>query len=255
MTDIAMPPLIQALGLACVPVPGMPADDPVLARQPIAAAIVTLALRGDGHREIISMRHSDARPAEFPLPRLVDRSLVPGAPVVATPADVATLALDAAARRFTAEPRLAALATGRDLIDPRAIAGAPMSDEAALLGRLGLTLAIANRAEIERAWSQHQPDKAMNAALESAIARLVAWAHSASFAAADPGPLFEALLPLHAWLSNEVERVPEFAPLLRSRPLRRVASFANHYRDYRVRRNAGDPDTMWVTFEDGLFHI
>ena len=254
MTDTVMPPLIQAIGLACVPVPGMPADDPALARQPVAAAIVTLARREDGHREFVVARHSDARAAELPLPWLVDRSLVPGAPVVATPADVATLALDAASRRFAAEPRLAVLTAGKDLIDPCSIVGTPAADEPALLRRFGIPLVMAGDAEVERAWSRHQPDRAMDAALGDALARLVAWAHGAAFAAATPEPLFETLLPLHGWLVDEVERVPGLDPLLRSRPLRHAASFASHYRVYCERREAGDADAAWVTFEEGLFH-
>lgn len=236
MTDTEMPPLIQAVGLASVPVVDMPADQPALCRVPIAAAIVTLALRDDGHREIAVARHSDARAAEFPLPWLIDQALIPGAPMIVTPADAAMLTIAAMERRFWAEPRLACLMRDRSPVDPTQVGGIGVADEAALCHRLGIPPAQVTGAEVEQSWARHTSEPAIDAALGVAVARLMLWAHGAAFAAASPEPFFETLLPLAAWLAGEAERVPSLDPLLRSRPIRRATSFASYYREYRSRR-------------------
>lgn len=76
MTSPYVPPVIQAVGLACVPIDDMPPGT-ALALIPVAAAVVTLHARDDGHRDVKVDCMSDARDLEFPLPVLVEDALAP----------------------------------------------------------------------------------------------------------------------------------------------------------------------------------
>jgi hypothetical protein len=42
---------------------------------------------------------------------------------------------------------------------------------------------------------------------------------------------------------------------LASRPFGRAASFASYYYEYRTKRDAGDEDVRWASFEDGLYYV
>jgi hypothetical protein len=251
MTSSAMPSIVQAIGLSCIPYPDGPAGVPALARQPVAAAIVTIQQREDGHRECVATRLSDARDNEFPLSWLIDQALAPGAIRVATPKDRVILTVDGAARRFFVETRLAALCRGEDVIDPLQLPDGTV-DEMGLLRRWDIPIAPGDE-ETARHWSRHTPRFAEEAALVAAIGRLMLWAHQASSGSGCPDIFFETLLPLRDWALVEEERSPVLRSVTSARPVLRAASLAHQYRDHCMRQAAGDQGT-WISFEDGLFH-
>lgn len=250
-----VPAAIQAVGLACVPLHDMPAGEKALARRPVAAAVLTLQRRSDGHREIVAAAMSDARDSEFPLPWLIDRALMPIAPTIITPNDRALLEVEAMARRHWAEPTLADLCDGAHTIDPRAMMGETVGDEAALCRRLQIPAPLVSDVDVERTWGRHAPETAMDVAMGQAVARLMLWAHARAFAAGEPDGFYETLPPLRDWMQDEEARWPSLRAALRSRPIARAASFAAEYRTYRDARDGGDPTATWATFEDGLFHV
>lgn len=253
MNSPHVPPVIQAVGLACVPVADMPPGS-VLARKPVAAAVVTLHERDDGHREVTIKCVSDARDLEWPLPVLLDGALIAGAPIILSESDCDTLAIEAASRRFFVEPNLAALAKGQGMIDPVAMFGTSL-DEIALCQRLGIQATFVPDCDVVRSWSRSAPVAAEGVALSIAVRRLMLWAHSASFVKAVPDAFFETMLPLRERLMHLEQDRPELKAILSSRPFGRAASFASYYREYRTRRDAGDEDARWATFEDGLSYV
>lgn len=248
-----LPPVIQAVGLACVPIDGMPAGS-ALSRKPVAAAIVTLHMRDDGHRDIKIDCRSDAKPFEFPLPVLVNDALITGAPPIISEFDRDTIMIEAAARRFFVEPKLGALATVDGLIDPATMLHAAPC-EAALCRRLGLAGDLPTDMQIAQWWRPDAPGVAEGAALTTAVMRLMAWAHAASFLDGMPDSFFETLLPLRERLMDIEAQYPAVTTLLKSRPFGRSVSFARDYHAYRASRDSGDEDARWVTFEEGLSYV
>jgi hypothetical protein len=248
-----MPPLIQAVGIACVPLDDMPPCT-ALARKPVAAAVVTLSERADGHRDVIATCVSDARDLEFPLPVLVEDALVASVPTIITGSDCNVLAIEAAARRFFVEPKLGALAKGQGLIDPTAMLGGG-HDEVALCRRLGIAMGPVTCKDVARWWRRDAPAAAEGMALTIAVARLMLWAHGASFFGGLPDAFFETLLPLREKLMDLEADRPEMKAILASRPFGRAASFASYYHDYRSKRDAGEEAARWMSFEDGLFYV
>lgn len=248
-----VPPVIQAVGLACVPIADMPPGS-TLARKPVAAAVVSLIERGDGHRDVAITCVSDARDMEFPLPVLVNDALVAAAPTIITATDRETLAIDATSRRFFVEPKLAALAVGDTLIDPVAMFGNG-HDESALCGRLRFPVAFVSDHDIARWWSRAAPAPVEGAALTAAVARLMLWAHGTAFRSGRPDAFFETLVPLRERLLDLEGERPGLKAILATRPFGRVASFAGYYREYRARWDGGDHDARWLTFEDGLSYV
>ena len=246
-----MPRMIHAVGLACVPVADMPPGS-LLARKPVAAAVITVQERDDGHRDVLIDCMSDARDTEFPLTVLLDGALA-SAPTLISPDDRALLAADATARRFFAEPRLAKLAAGEHAIDPTAMFGT--ADERALCLRLAIGAPYVSDRDVELAWSRQAPQAAEGIALASAASRLMLWAHRASFETAAPDCFFEVLRPLAERLYEYEEQYPILTQLIRSRPMNRAGSFGAYYREYRAARDAGDDQAQWVTFEDNLLHM
>ncbi|THG37249.1 hypothetical protein [Sphingomonas olei] len=245
--------VIQAVGLACVPLHEIGSDAP-LARRPVAAAVATVTQRDDGHVDVVATRLSDARDLEFPLPHLLDRALMPGSMIIVSAADRATLAADAMARRFFVEPRLARVVDGTDTVEPVASILANPADEAQLCRRLGIPIDSSSDKEVERIWSRHAPEPVEAIALGRAVSRLMLWAHIASFRTASPEPFFETMLPLREWMDGQGEAAPTIYGWATSRPMMRAASFAGTYRDYRRRVAAGDTDAAWVSFEENLLH-
>lgn len=253
MNSPDLPPVIQAIGLACIPVNDMPPGS-ALSRKPVAAAIVTLHARDDGHRDVSIACVSDARDMEFPLPVLVEDALVAGAPTIMTVRDCEALTIEAAARRFFVEPKLGALAKRQGLIDPVAMLGTDM-DEYALCRRLGIAGTHASDQDVARWWRRDAPAAAEGAALTRAVSRLMIWAHGASFLRGRPDAFFETLLPLRERLMDIDAEQPEMKAMLSSRPFGRAASFASDYAEYRVKRDAGDEAARWVSFEEGLSYV
>lgn len=250
-----MPTAIQAVGLACVPLHDMPPDEAALARRPVAAAVLTLQRRVDGHREIVGTALSDARDTEFPLPWLIDQALVSSAPTIVTPEDRALLGVEVMARRYWSEPTLANLCGGTHAIDPLEMPGERVGDEAALCRRLNIPVPGIDDADIERVWSRHAPEPAMDVAMARAVARLMLWAHVRSLASREPDGFYETLLPLRDWMQDKEAIWPRLRDALRSRPIGRATSFASEYRAFRDARDRGDPVTSLTMFEDGLFHV
>jgi hypothetical protein len=253
MNTSYVPPVIQAVGLACVPIDDMPAGT-ALARKPVAAAVVTLQARDDGHRDVTVACMSDARDLEFPLPVLVEEALVAGAPAIIARPDREVLSIEAAARRFFVEPRLGTLAKGQRLVDPVAMFGIG-HDEVALCRRLGITANLVADRDVAQWWRRDAPAAAEAVALTSVVSRLMLWAHGASFLTGQPDPFFETLLPLREKLIDfEIAR-PELKAILASRPFGRAGSFASYYREYRARRDASEEDARWLTVEEGLSYV
>lgn len=253
MSSFYMPPVIQAVGLACVPVDDMPPGT-ALARKGVAAAVITLAERDDGHRDVDVTCLSDARDLEFPLPVLVNDALVAGAPVIMSEGDCDVLTIDAAARRFFVEGKLGALARGEGLVDPVAMFGAE-HDEAALCRRLGIPANMVEDRDVARWWNREAPMACEGVALTSAVSRLMLWAHGTSFLRGLPDPFFETLLPLRQRLMDLEGAYPALKTCVSSRPFHRAASFASYYREYRSRRYAGDETGRWLTFEEGQSYV
>ena len=253
MQSSYMPHAIQAVGLACVPVPDMPAGS-LLARRPVAAAVVTLRARDSAEQQVDISCLSDARDTEFPLPMLLDQALSNDAPTIITTHDRMILQLEAVSRRFFVEPRLAALAAGEGALDPVSTFGAG-DEERMLCRRLSIPECQISDRDVELGWRRDMPAPTEGLALSIAAARLMLWAHGAAFRTATPDPLFETLLPLRQALFAMEERYPMVKALTSCRPMNRVVSFAGYYRDYRVARDAGDRSAEWVTFEDNLLHV
>lgn len=248
-----VPPVIQAVGLACVPVDDMPAGS-AMARKPVAAAVVSLIERDDGQRDVTIICVSDACAMEFPLPALIDDALVARAPIIITDADRNLLAIEAAARRFFVEPNLASLAKGSATIDPVAMFGVA-HDEVSLCRRLGIAASRVPDNDVARWWDRGAPTAAEGVAMTGAVSRLMLWAHGAAFLTGRPDAFFETLVPLRERLMDIEDDRPEANAILATRPFGRTASFASYYRDYRARRDAGEKDARWLTFEDGLSYV
>lgn len=248
-----VPSVIQAVGLACVLVDDMP-PGVALARKPVAAAVITLSERDDGHRDVTVKTMSDARDMEFPLPVLIDDALIAGAPVIMTAMDCDVLTVEAASRRFFVESKLGSLARAKNLIDPVAMFGAG-HDETALCRRLGINAPAVTDRDVAKWWSREAPGTAESVALVVAAARLMLWAHGAAFLRGVPDAFFETLLPLRERLFDLEEERPGVKQLVASRPFGRGASFASYYREYRAKRDAGDEEARWVTFEEGLSYV
>lgn len=250
MTTKLMPPVIQAVGLACVPVTDMPPAT-TLARKPVVAAIVTLTERDDGHRDVVIKTVTDARDMEHPLPVLINDALVAGAPTIITQADHDVMMAEAASRRFFVEPALGSLA--KNLIDPVAMFGAG-HEEAALCRRLGIPANLVPDSDVARWWNRDAPLAVEGVALTIAVSRMVLWAHAASFLHGLPDAFFETVVPLRLRLLDLEAEHPSVKALLASRPFHRAASFAGYYRDYCAKRDTGD-DGRWLTFEDGQSYV
>jgi hypothetical protein len=248
-----MPPVIQAVGLACVPVEDMPPGT-ALARKPVAAAVVTLHARDDGHRDVTVACLSDARDLEFPLPVLMEDALIAGAQTIITEPDCDVLRIEATARRFFVEQKLGKLAKGQGLVDPVAMFGSG-HDEVALCRRIGIATNLVADQDVARWWRCDAPAAAEGAALIIAVSRLMLWAHGASFLTGRPDAFFETLLPLREKLMDIEADRPELKSILGSRPFGRAASFASYYHEYRAKRDAGDEEARWATFEDGLYYV
>ena len=162
---------VQAIGLACIPIEDMPADSVALARKPVAAAVLTLRTRDDGHPELVATRLSDARDTEFPLPWLIDQALMPGMVKLISAEDRHVLAGDTMARRYFVEERLAALCRGTDVVDPGSLPDAGVSDEAALWKRLEIPFGRVDDRAVKRCWSRGAPGVAEDIALGTAVVR------------------------------------------------------------------------------------
>lgn len=246
-------PIIQSIGLACVPLHDMPPTQAAIARKPVAAAVLTLAPSEDGSAEIFCARMSDALDQEFPLAWRIDQELLPEALTVITAQDRTILALEAAARRFFVEPHLAQLCAGRNAVDPCLMAGERVIDEMALCRRLSIPTSYVSDRDVQSSWRRQSPWSAEEVAMARAIGRLILWANMESFRSSEPGPFFRTLLPLQAWMYNQAESAPSVYRMATARPLMRAASFAAEWRAYEAKKASGDPDA-WVKFEVGLFH-
>ena len=252
MKSTFVPPVIQAVGLTCVPVDDMPPGT-TLARKPVAAAIITLVERDDGHRDVAIKCVTDARDMEHPLPVLINDALISGATTIITEADCDVLTIEAASRRFFTEPTLGALAKRQNTVDPVAMFGAG-HDETVLCRRLGIPANLVPNSDVARHRNRDAPMAVEHVATIAAVARLVLWAHCASFLRGLPDAFFEALIPLRLRLLEMEAEHPGLKPLLASRPFHRAASFASYYREYCARRDAGDK-SRWLNFEDGQSYV
>ncbi|WP_311270957.1 hypothetical protein [Sphingobium sp. WCS2017Hpa-17] len=247
-------PIIQSIGLACVPLHDMPAKTGGLGRKPVAAAVVTLQERDDGQCDIIGARMSDAMDMEFPLAWRIEQELMPNALTIVSAEDRAILGAEAAARRFFVEPRLARVCAGKNVVDPCSMLGEGGVDEQALGRRLSVPTSFVSDKDVQAHWSRHAPQAAEEVALARAVGRMILWANLEAFRTSEPRPFFRTLLPLQTWMYDQAERAPSLYRMATARPLMRAASFAAEWRAYEEKKAQGDPDASWVSFEIGLFH-
>ena len=248
----SLPPLLQSVGLACLPVSDMPAGSN-LARKAVAAAVITARQLEEGHYAIEVNCLSDAQPCEFPLTVLLDQALDEDAATLLSSSDRAVLAVEAASRRFFVEQRLGVLASGIGIIDP-ALFFDPRCDERAVCRRLDIPVCLLGDRDVELSWRGKTPAAAEGVALAHAVSRLILWVHGASVHQGRPDPFFDLLIPLAGTLMEQEARYPILAPMLRARPFNRAISLLSYYQAYRAAREAGDAHACWASFEDGLMH-
>lgn len=249
------PSVIQCIGLACVPVAELTASEQTsIPCKPVAAAVLTLETQAHGQGRITAARVSDARDMELPLAWRLETELADDALTIISAQDRVALALEATARRFFVEPRLAALVAGDQTVDPGWMLGEQRLDEAALCRRLHIPTLDVSDAAMSRIWSRHAPAAAEEVALVRAVARMILWANIAAFQQADPAPFFRTLLPLQTWMYDQAERWPLIHRMATARPLMRASSFADEWHSYEQAKALGDQSARWVQFELGLFH-
>lgn len=253
-------PVVQSTGFAFVPL-GDPGAMSWIERKPVAAAILTLSQRDDGHMHVFAETMTAVDENQFPLTWLIEQELVAGAPTLISPTERALLVADAAQQRHFVEPKLAPLITdGEHAFDVTALAqadGSDCLDELSLLRRLGIPHKVACEAEAARVWTWYpQLDRApvlREQALAAAVSRLMLWSNLMATRETEPGWFYEPMLALRSWLDEQEHDLPELYAWGTSKPIMRAASFVEEYRRDLSRRMAGEPGD-WPRFENGLFH-
>lgn len=240
---------VQAIGLASVPLHDMPKDKPI-AHRPVAAAIVTLQQRDDGHREIVATTMSVASDAvDTPLVTLTEQALLPTGVRLISPADRLAIAAEAIAQRRFSEPRLVELAIGARVVDPAEALG---GDEAAAFRRLQIPAVEDDAGSIEHAFVTGARRALEQSALCIAAARMMLWAHTAGWCDSDPAPFFDTHLTIRDWIEGDPELASTLRAIAQSRPIRAATTLAPFYRQHLARRAAGDTDTSWYAGEGAM---
>ena len=248
-------PSVQSLGIVTVPVGDQP-DMQRSLQKPIAAAVLTMTQRNDGHVMIFDEMMSADEEPQFPLPWLIDQALIAGATTLVGTGDAQALLVDAAQQRFFVEPKLAALSTGDHTVDVPTLVGNEI-DEATLSCRLGIPWISLHPSELERIWTERSRDTHAASlgkhALAMSVSRLMLWANLMATHTAEPGWFYETMLALRCWLDGRETDAPELYAWGTSKPIMRAVSSVEDYRRDLGRRLAGR-DSDWPTFEAGLFH-
>jgi hypothetical protein len=243
---------------------GDPASATWIERKPVAAAILTLSQRDDGHVTIFHEVMTAVDELEFPLPWLIEQELVAHAPTLVGDGDAALLLADAAQQRFFCEPKVAALASGAHVIDVTALAGDRVGDriahsggEIALCRRLGIPTCEINPAEAGRIWTWYSPETRTAQlgmrALAAATSRMMLWANLMATCHQEPGWFYETALALRCWLDERERDAPELYAWGTAKPFMRAISFVEEYRRDLTRRMAGQ-ESDWPRFAPGTFH-
>lgn len=248
-------PAVQALGLIAVPTGEQP-DAGCLLPKPVAAAVLTLTQRDDGHVMIFHKAMTAEEETQFPLPWLVEQTLIAGATTLAGTGDAQILLADAAQKHFFVEPKVAALSTGEHAVDVATLAGEGIG-EVTLCQRLGIPLLDMDTAKAGRLWTGHprevREEYLSQYALASAVTRLMLWANLMATRTAEPGWFYETMLALRCWLDERETDAPDLYAWGTAKPIMRAVSFVEDYRRDLGRRLAG-LDSDWPVFEPGLFH-
>lgn len=248
-------PVVQSLGLVSVPT-GDKADVTVIERKPVAAAILTLSQRDDGHVTIVHEVVTAIDENQLPLTWLVEQELVINAPTLIGQGDAALLFADAAQQRFFREPKVAGLARSTHVVDVAALAGNGV-DEAGVCRRLGIPRLDIDPVEAGRIWTWYPRDTRIAQlgirALAQAVSRLVLWGNLMAVREQEPGWFYETALALRWWLDERADDAPELYPWGTTVPFMRAVSFVEDYRRDLARRQAGQ-ESDWPRFEPGLFH-
>ena len=247
-------PNVQALGVVSIPTCDQP-DAPGLPK-PVAAAVLTMTQRDDGHVMIFHDVMSAEEETQFPLCWLIEQALITGATTLVDKGEAQILLLDASQQRFFVEPKLAALFGGERAIDAAALAGNGVS-ESVLCRRLNIPRLGISLAEAGRLWA-NSPRSMREVclgqyALADAVSRLMLWANLISTRTAEPGWFYETMLALRCWLDERERNAPALFSWGTSKPIMRAVSFAEDYRRDQDRRSAG-LDSDWPVFEPNLFH-
>ncbi len=249
-------PLVQSVGLVTVPTnEGEGAS--WIERKPVAAAVLTLSQRDDGHVEIVHDVMTAIDEQEFSLPWLIEQRLVLQAPTLIPAGEATILGVDAAQQRFFVEPRLAGLIFGDHALHVPAFIGEGVS-EAGLCRRLGIPRLEISDAEAARVWTWYPRESRIAVlgqhALAPAVSRLMLWANLMSFQTQEPGWMYETMLALRCWLDEREGDAPDIYAWGTSKPVMRAVSHVEAYRRDLGRRLAG-LESDWPRFEAGLFHM
>lgn len=248
-------PIVQAIGLVCVP--SNERDDAGwVERKPVAAAVVTLSQRDDGHVTIFHEVMNAIDEMQFPLPWLVEQELVAGAPTLVGSGDAVLLSIDSAQQRFFVEPKVQDLKTGSHVIDVTGLAGEGIG-EAGLCRRLGIPLLEMGPTEANRVWTWFPHDARAAAlgqqALGKAVSRLMLWANLMAACESEPGWFYETMLALRCWFDERETDAPALYGWATCKPVMRAVSFVEDYRRDLGRRLVG-LERDWPEFSPGLFH-
>lgn len=235
-----LPHILQSIGFACVPIHGMPDDDLRLARRAVAAAVLTLQVRSDGHREVLASVVATAPSGDKTVTHALVQSLVLRAHTLVSDQERAMLAVEAMSTGHVGDARLASLCGGAAAQDPADLVGTGVAEPAALCRRLRIPTALVIDADVEQAWIKSSKVAACDVALGNAIGRLMLWAHQAAFTSAQPDALFETLLPLREHLLDQQHVWPSYKRALGARVFAYVLNHQADYIAYRDARAAGD---------------
>ncbi len=249
-------PLIQSVGLASVAT-NEGAGASWIERKPVAAAVLTLRQRDDGHVEIVHDVMTAVDEQEFSLPWLLEQRLVLNAPTLVHDVEATILAVEAAQQRFFVEPKLTNLIVGDHTLNTTAFIGEGVN-EAALCRRLGIPRLEIDDAEAARIWTWFPRDERIRVlgqhALGRAVSRLMLWANLMSVQTQEPGWFYETMLALRCWLDEREDDAPDIYAWGTSKPVMRAVSHVEAYRRDLGRRLAG-LESDWPRFEPGLFHM
>lgn len=249
-------PIIQSIGLVCVSTTES-ADAGWIERKPVAAAVLTLSQRDDGHIHILHEVVTAIDELQYPLTWLVEHELFVGATTLVGAGDAALLVVDAAQQRFFVEPKLQSIVDADSTINVVGLAGDGIG-EAGLCRRLNIPRLELSEREAARIWTWHAPDDRVATlgrhALARAVTRLMLWANLMATRHQEPGWFYETMLGLRCWLDERQADVPELYAWGTSRPIMRAVSFVDEYRRDLGRRLAGQ-ERDWPPFGPGLFHI
>lgn len=248
-------PVVQAIGLVSMPTSDCD-DASWIERKPVAAAVLTLSQRDDGHVLIFHEVMTAADEQQFPLTWLVEQELVAGAPTLVGVGDATVLTVDAAQQRHFVERKLVDLLGSGASVHVAGLAGEGIG-EPALCRRLNVPRLEITPEEVARVWTWYPRETRIATlsqhALANAVSRLMVWANLQATLTREPGWFYETMLALRCWMEEREHDAPEIYRWGTCKPIMRAVSFVEEYRRDLSRRLAGE-ESDWPTFAPGLFH-